>query len=266
MGPCHGRAACRSALVSTCGVTIGVWPSSSKKGDGADLPVSLPFAMNGITDAMAFRLNLSAVPAGEVEAARARIDGCDDVVVLNGWLRRAVTATQLDEVFGASGKTQWSELGVPMPTGLEAITPVGLEDGAGTLDKFRELNVTLATLPQTGWGGVWEYVSAVDAAGNPQAWKPLTLINFVAASIGNTFVPVGLDKVTGIMTAGFQKDATVTRRFARLHPKRRLGMLHEIATAVGLACFGHTHLHHVIAHRCLTEVTIKRHDAIDLSA
>ena len=70
MGPCYGRAACRSALVSTCGVTIGVWPSSSKKGDGADFPVSLPFAMNGITDAMAFRLNLSAVPAGGVPVAK----------------------------------------------------------------------------------------------------------------------------------------------------------------------------------------------------
>ena len=43
---------------------------------------------------------------------------------------------------------------------------------------------------------------------NELGWKPLTLINFVAASIGNTFVPVGLDKVTGVVTAGFQKDAT----------------------------------------------------------
>jgi len=39
-------------------------------------------------------------------------------------------------------------------------------------------------------------------------WKPLTVVNFVAASIGNTFAPVGLDKVTGVVTAGFQKDPT----------------------------------------------------------
>ena len=32
--------------------------------------------------------------------------GCDDVVVLNDWLRRAVTATQLDEVFGAGHDTE----------------------------------------------------------------------------------------------------------------------------------------------------------------
>ncbi|MFO0624010.1 MAG: hypothetical protein U0325_00210 [Polyangiales bacterium] len=34
------------------------------------------------------------------EAARARIDGCDDVAALNGWRQRAVTATRLDEVIG----------------------------------------------------------------------------------------------------------------------------------------------------------------------
>jgi hypothetical protein len=46
----------------------------------------------------------------------------------------------------------------------------------GSLEKFREMNVTLTTLPQAGWGGVWEYVSSVDAAGNPTAWKTLTTI------------------------------------------------------------------------------------------
>lgn len=51
----------------------------------------------------------------------------------------AITMDQLDEVFGANGKTQWSELGVPMPTGLEAITPVGLADDAGALETLREL-------------------------------------------------------------------------------------------------------------------------------
>lgn len=39
------------------------------------------------------------------EAARARIDGCDDVAVLNGWLHRAATAAQLDEVFGGGHDT-----------------------------------------------------------------------------------------------------------------------------------------------------------------
>ncbi|NGX97430.1 MAG: ABC transporter substrate-binding protein [Candidatus Afipia apatlaquensis] len=39
-------------------------------------------------------------------------------------------------------------------------------------------------------------------------WKPLTVVNFVGASIGATFVPVGLDKVVGVVTAGFQKEPT----------------------------------------------------------
>ncbi|MES2599316.1 MAG: ABC transporter substrate-binding protein [Pseudomonadota bacterium] len=41
---------------------------------------------------------------------------------------------------------------------------------------------------------------------NEMGWKPLTVVNFVSASIGSTFAPVGLDKVTGVISAGFQKD------------------------------------------------------------
>ncbi|QDU23361.1 Ig-like domain-containing protein [Urbifossiella limnaea] len=63
----------------------------------------------------------------------------------------------------------------------------------GSLEKFRELNVTLATLPQAGWGGVWEYVTAVDAAGNPTAWKTLTTLQDGTAGMkrsgGVTFDP-----------------------------------------------------------------------------
>ncbi len=38
------------------------------------------------------------------------------------------------------------------------------------------------------------------------SWKPLTVVNFVSASIGATFTPVGLDKVTGVVSANIQKD------------------------------------------------------------
>ncbi|HUR54041.1 MAG TPA: Ig-like domain-containing protein, partial [Gemmataceae bacterium] len=44
-------------------------------------------------------------------------------------------------------------------------------------DKFRELTVSLVTGGASGWGGVWEYVSAVDASSKPTAWKTLTLVN-----------------------------------------------------------------------------------------
>lgn len=55
--------------------------------------------------------------------------------------------------FGAAG--QWTAIAYP--------------------EKFREMNVTLATPAAAGWGGVWEYATATDAAGNPTAWKALTL-------------------------------------------------------------------------------------------
>lgn len=46
----------------------------------------------------------------------------------------------------------------------------------GYLEKFREMNVTLVSGAAAGWGGVWEYATAVDSAGNPTAWKTLPLI------------------------------------------------------------------------------------------
>ena len=51
----------------------------------------------------------------------------------------------------------------------------GTWTAVGSLDKFREMNVTLATIAAAGWSGSWEYPSAVDANGNATAWKTLTL-------------------------------------------------------------------------------------------
>lgn len=45
----------------------------------------------------------------------------------------------------------------------------------GQLDKFREINVTLAVPAAVGWSGAWEYAAAIDANGNPTAWKTLSL-------------------------------------------------------------------------------------------
>ncbi len=39
-------------------------------------------------------------------------------------------------------------------------------------------------------------------------WKPETYLHLGAASVGATFKPAGLDKSTGIMSAGFIKDVT----------------------------------------------------------
>ena len=51
----------------------------------------------------------------------------------------------------------------------------GTTTALGYLEKFRELNVSLVSGAAAGWTGVWEYAAAVDAAGNPTAWKALTL-------------------------------------------------------------------------------------------
>jgi branched-chain amino acid transport system substrate-binding protein len=37
-------------------------------------------------------------------------------------------------------------------------------------------------------------------------WRPLTIINLAASSVSATLVPVGLDKVVGVITSGFFKD------------------------------------------------------------
>ena len=50
----------------------------------------------------------------------------------------------------------------------------GTTTALGYTDKFREINVTLVRGAAAGWSGVWEYATAVDAAGRPTAWKTLT--------------------------------------------------------------------------------------------
>ncbi|MFM8275018.1 MAG: Ig-like domain-containing protein, partial [Gemmata sp.] len=51
----------------------------------------------------------------------------------------------------------------------------GTGTAVGFIEKFRELNVTLARGAVGGWSGVWEYATAVDPSGNPTAWKSLAL-------------------------------------------------------------------------------------------
>jgi hypothetical protein len=53
----------------------------------------------------------------------------------------------------------------------------GTSTAIGFVEKFREMNVTLVRAATAGWSGVWEYVTAVDASGNPTAWQTLPLLN-----------------------------------------------------------------------------------------
>ena len=63
----------------------------------------------------------------------------------------------------------------------------GTTTAIGSLEPFREINVTLASAAAGGWGGTWQYPTAVDAAGNPTAWKTLPLV---------------ADGTTGLTTSG----------------------------------------------------------------
>lgn len=56
----------------------------------------------------------------------------------------------------------------------------------GSPDRFRELNLNLARGASAGWGGVWEYVAATDAAGNPTAWAPLHLNTDTTAGLARS--------------------------------------------------------------------------------
>lgn len=71
-----------------------------------------------------------------------------------------------------------------------AFASVGQSLVLGYTEKFRELNVALKSGAGTGWTGVIEYASAVDAAGTPTAWKTLQ-------TVSNT-------------TSGFRTSGTIT--------------------------------------------------------
>jgi hypothetical protein len=56
----------------------------------------------------------------------------------------------------------------------------------GYTDPFREINVGLIAPAGGGWSATWEYVSAVDAAGNPTSWSPLQPLSDTTAGMTQT--------------------------------------------------------------------------------
>jgi hypothetical protein len=53
----------------------------------------------------------------------------------------------------------------------------------GYTDRFREINVKLASGASAGWSATLEYATAVDASGNPTAWAPLSTITNTMAGL-----------------------------------------------------------------------------------
>ncbi|MCE9532010.1 MAG: hypothetical protein K8T89_12925 [Planctomycetes bacterium] len=56
----------------------------------------------------------------------------------------------------------------------------------GYTDKFREINLNLSRGKQGGWNSVIEYASAIDANGNPTAWKTLSLQSDTTNGLGQS--------------------------------------------------------------------------------
>lgn len=78
-----------------------------------------------------------------------------------------------------SSATGWADITSLARKNAEnfAFAGVGHSVVIGYPEKYRELNVTLQRAPSAGWAGVLEYASAVDANGNPTAWKTLQTIS-----------------------------------------------------------------------------------------
>jgi len=87
----------------------------------------------------------------------------------------------------------------------------------GYPEEFREMNITVKTPSATGWSGVWEYASAVDASGKPTAWKTLTLLSDGTSGLKTTgqitFDPPA-DWVSALPASGTQRLMLVRIRTA----------------------------------------------------
>jgi hypothetical protein len=118
----------------------------------------------------------------------------------------------------------------------------GTRTAIGFVEKFRELNVTLTRGASSGWAGVWEYATAVDAAGNPTAWKTLTLNSDATAGLTTsgriTFDPPK-DWVPSSLTPGgprlFAVRLQVTAGTAATGPELRTVFGRDYVNANGAA-------------------------------
>ena len=112
---------------------------------------------------------------------------------------------------------QNDDFGKDLVHGLE----IGLGDKAKTMivdsQNFQATDPTidsqLITLKNSGADTLFLFTYAKQAAQaitklDDLTWKPRTYLHLGAASVGATFKPAGLDKSTGILSAGFLKDVT----------------------------------------------------------
>jgi hypothetical protein len=104
-----------------------------------------------------------------------------------------------------SGTTDYTNLTTPARNATAGDVPFGGSGQAldlGYTEQFREINFILSRGKQSGWSYVVEYPTATDAAGNPTAWKTLTInsdtTNGLSQSGRMTFDPP-TDWVTAVL-------------------------------------------------------------------
>jgi hypothetical protein len=92
----------------------------------------------------------------------------------------SASAVPVNQFWGVySGTTgHWTDLTGAAHQGTSPFTlgSTGSTLAVGYDEMFREIDVTVQTAAAAGWNGEWEYVTAVDAKGNPTAWAPLSLL------------------------------------------------------------------------------------------
>lgn len=85
------------------------------------------------------------------------------------WFWNAVKTNSAGMITNVTAKTRGTSSGGIVPG-------AGTTVAFGSIDEFREINVTLSKSASSGFTGVWEYASAADNNGKITAWKPLPLI------------------------------------------------------------------------------------------
>lgn len=97
----------------------------------------------------------------------------------DGMSASATPVSNFWAVFRGSNATDWANITSATRSGTNAnsFATAGESVALGYTEKFREINVTLQSGATGNWRGDLEYVSAVDANGNPTSWSRLSTLS-----------------------------------------------------------------------------------------
>ncbi len=97
----------------------------------------------------------------------------------DGMSASAVPVNNFWAVYRGSSVTDWADItsAARSGTSANAFAAAGEAVVIGNTEKFREINVNLQSGASGNWRGDLEYVSAIDANGNPTRWSRLTTLS-----------------------------------------------------------------------------------------